>query len=398
MSTLGEAFGINPWKFKGIDQEFRWWIDMRDGRIRYREIQLRQDSFEIPKNSGNSGKFDMRLRELFRAVATRIVPVALLTLSVIGIDTCLAQEVTKPADKTESGADKTESAEEEQLYVRLTKNRRNLVQELQTSIVTLKNSKKYPGTQVDLVGAIHLGEPAYYTALNEKFKEYDVVLFEAVMPEEAVRKDWRPGASGSGRPAISDEEEWTEAKVGLAAISVVQLGMKDALGFEFQLGAVDYSPKNFVHADMTAEEFEESMARRGETFSKMMAREMSKSMIEQQKQNPLAMNLDMMVSALASDRLYRVRRIAAAQLAKAGEGDAFAGYDGTSTIITERNIKCLDILKKQLTAESKPKKIAVFYGAGHLNDMEKRLTHLFGYERTGEEWLTAWNLRPPELK
>lgn len=300
-------------------------------------------------------------------------------------------------EKKEDSSEKEDSAtEDEKLYVRIRKNSKNLAQALETSIVTLENSKKYPGTRVDLIGAIHLGEAEYYKALNEKFKEYDVVLFEAVMPEEAVRRDYRPGAPGAGRGELSDEEEWTEAKIGLAAISVLQLGMKDALGFEFQLGGVDYSPKNFVHADMTAEEFEASMAKRGETFSEMFAREMSKSMLEQQKQNPLAMNLDMMISALASDRLYRVRRIAAAQLEKADEGDAFAGYDGSSTIITERNIKALEILKKQLTSRTKPKKLAIFYGAGHLADMEKRLTHVFGYERTGEAWLTAWNLRPPE--
>lgn len=299
----------------------------------------------------------------------------------------------KPSDEASSG---DASKEDEKLYVRIRKNSRNLAQALETSIVTLENSKKYPGTRVDLIGAIHLGEPEYYKALNEKFKEYDVVLFEAVMPEEAVRQDYRPGAPGAGRGELSDEEEWTEAKIGLTAISVLQLGMKDALGFEFQLGGVDYSPKNFVHADMTAEEFEASMAKRGESFSEMLAREMSKSMLEQQKQNPLAMNLDMMISALASDRLYRVRRIAAAQLEKADEGDAFAGYDGSSTIITERNIKALEILRKQLTSSAKPKKLAVFYGAGHLADMEKRMTHVFGYERTGESWLTAWHLRPPE--
>jgi hypothetical protein len=34
----------------------------------------------------------------------------------------------------------------------------------------------------------------------------------------------------------------------------------------------------------------------------------------------------------------------------------------------------------------------VFYGAGHLPDMEKRLGADFGLKREGEKWLTAWSL------
>ena len=139
-----------------------------------------------------------------------------------------------------------------------------------------------------------------------------------------------------------------DARVGFTAITVLQLGMKDALGMEFQLTGVDYTADNFVHADMTAEEFESSMLRRGESFSGMFLTEMGKSVATQQDQNPIAMNLDIMLSALSTDRFYRIRRIAAVQLAKAGGGDAFAGFDGTSTIITERNKKCLDVMNREL--------------------------------------------------
>ena len=190
------------------------------------------------------------------------------------------------------------------------------------------------------------------------------------------------------------EQEWTDAKVGLTAISVLQLGMKDALGMEFQLSGVDYMAPNFVHADMTQEEFESSMSRRGETFSGMFLKEMGKSVAAQPEQNPIAMNLDIMLSALSSDRAFRIRRIAAVQLAKAGEGDAFAGFDGTSTIITERNKKCLDVMVREL--KNSHLKVGIFYGAGHFADMEKRMVDEHKFQRTQEEWLVAWNLRDPK--
>lgn len=302
---------------------------------------------------------------------------------------------SKVASADKQSSDVSESEKPEREYVRVRRNERKLSVALETSVIHFADSKTYPDATVDLIGAIHLGESEYYQQLNELFKTYDVLLYEAVMPEEAVKRDLRPGGgSGSRRRGIADEQQWTEAKVGLAAISVLQLGMKDALGMEFQLAGVDYTADNFVHADMTSEEFEACMARRGESFSKMFMKEMGKSVANQQENNPLAINLDVMLSMLASDRLYRVRRIAAVQLAKASDGDAFAGFDGTSTIITERNKKCLDVMHQQL--KTGEKKIGIFYGAGHFSDMEKRIVAEYGFERKSEDWLIAWHLRNPE--
>ena len=76
-----------------------------------------------------------------------------------------------------------------------------------------------------------------------------------------------------------------------------------------------------------------------------------------------------------------------------GSMSALDGPEG-STIITERNKRCFVVLDKQLT-EGK-KKIGVFYGAGHLPDMQRRLAADYGFERSGESWLTAWRLQPPK--
>jgi hypothetical protein len=300
-----------------------------------------------------------------------------------------------PVSACGQSADAPDSTEPQPQYIRIRKNERKLAVALETSVAHFKDSAKYPDAEVDLIGAIHLGDAQYYKDLNALFPKYDVVLFEAVMPEEAVRQGLRPG-TGGGRADVDadvDAESWDDAKIGFAAISVLQLGMKDVLGMEFQLAAVDYSPHNFVHADMTAEEFEATMKKRGESFSQMLLSEMGKSMSSQQKVNPLAMNLDIMLSAVSSDRSWAARRIAASQIVKAGEGTAFAGKDGTSTIITERNLKCLDVLQYQL---KKHRRIGIFYGAGHYPDMGQRLQKDFGFRLTGEDWVTAWKLRAPE--
>ena len=330
--------------------------------------------------------------------ASWLLPLVVTSVLVGGLvaDRLKAGDDKKPAvDGAKQDSAKADDETSERAYIRIRKNDKKLAVALETSVITFANSKQFPDATVDLVGAIHLGEPEYYTQLNELFKKYDVLLFEAVMPEEAVKDGLRPGGGeGSHRKPLSDEEEWTDARIGFTAISVLQLGMKDALGMEFQLTGVDYTADNFVHADMTAEEFESSMSRRGESFSGMFLTEMGKSVATQQDQNPIAMNLDMMLSALSSDRFYRIRRIAAVQLAKAGGGDAFAGFDGTSTIITERNKKCLDVMSREL--KKGQKKVGIFYGAGHFSDMEKRMADEYGFERTTEDWLVAWHLRNPK--
>ena len=68
----------------------------------------------------------------------------------------------------------------------------------------------------------------------------------------------------------------------------------------------------------------------------------------------------------------------------------FEGKNG-STIIDHRNAKCMSVLKEQI--DSGKRNLAIFYGAGHLADMEQRLLNEFGMKRGGTRWLTAWKLR-----
>jgi hypothetical protein len=66
------------------------------------------------------------------------------------------------------------------------------------------------------------------------------------------------------------------------------------------------------------------------------------------------------------------------------------GPDGT-TIITERNKKALAVLDREI--KKGRKSLGIFYGAGHLPDMEERLAK-DGFKPSGRRWLTAWALSP----
>ena len=71
----------------------------------------------------------------------------------------------------------------------------------------------------------------------------------------------------------------------------------------------------------------------------------------------------------------------------------FEGKNG-STIIDHRNAKCMEILKREI--EAGKTSIGIFYGAGHLADMEQRMLIDFSAKRGGQYWLPAWKLTKRE--
>lgn len=239
---------------------------------------------------------------------------------------------------------------------------------LQTAVVRYADPKN-PAVYVDLVGAVHIGEQAYYDKLNEEFKNYDALLYEIVAPKGTRIPKGGPKRNGS-------------------AVSGLQNGMKDMLGLEFQLEQIDYSPANFVHADMTPEEMAADMAERGDGFLQMFARLMGAGMVQQSKGED--MNAAFLMAMLSNNRQLRMKQIFASQMdGMEGQMRAIEGKNG-STLISQRNAKAFEVLKEQLNAGKK--KIGVFYGAGHFADMHRRLVEDFGLEPQSTRWLDAWDL------
>jgi hypothetical protein len=244
---------------------------------------------------------------------------------------------------------------------------------LETVIVTFTKADSKEVT-VDLIGAVHIGDKSYYDELNKIFASYDVLLYELVAPEGTRIPKGGRGA-GSGHP-----------------ISAMQSGMKSMLGLEFQLECIDYTKENFVHADMSPDEFAKSMKDRGESFFQMFLRMMGQGMAEQAKPGGGSSDVNILLALFAKDRELRLKRIMAEQFEDLeGSMAALEGEDG-STIITERNKKAFEVLQREITAGKK--RIGVFYGAGHLPDMQQRLIADFGLQPSSHRWLSAWSLQP----
>ncbi len=225
---------------------------------------------------------------------------------------------------------------------------------------------------VDLISAVHIADKSYYENLNKLFKTYDVVLYELVAPE----------GTRVGDPQASD---------GKSFLSMMQQGMKNALGLTFQLEEVDYSPENFVHADISPEDFKNSMDEKGESFFSMFLR-MWLVGLQQQATNPNAVSdMDLIVALFSPNREKDLKVIAAQQFLEMEPVMQAIEGDKGSTIVTARNLKALKVLRKEI--EKGNKTFAIFYGAAHMPEMEKVLIKEFKLKAKQVNWVDAWDLK-----
>ena len=286
----------------------------------------------------------------------------------------LAAQVRSSLAEAPATAEVADKPQQDLQWVRLLREKEQPLA-LQTAIVRYQPvDANQAGLVVDLIGAIHIGDRSYYDALNRQFDEYDVVLYELVAPEGT--KIERGSRNRSGHP-----------------VSAMQNGMKDLLQLEHQLELIDYTKKNFVHADMSPEEFAKSMADRGEGFAQMFFKMMGMSLAEQSRQQAQgkSSDADLLLAFFQPNRAQRMKRIMAEQFD--GMESLLVGFSGPegSAIITERNKKALEVLAREIGKGHK--KIGVFYGAGHMDDMHKRLLRDFQLKPVETFWVDAWNLR-----
>ncbi|NLF08023.1 MAG: hypothetical protein GX594_08595 [Pirellulaceae bacterium] len=266
----------------------------------------------------------------------------------------------------------TDGGNEQIKFIRIACDESKRPLSLDTAIVRLASKEGDRGAMtVDLIAAVHIADAKYYRHLSKKFDDYEVVLYEMV------------AAEGASKPRQG-------SKPGKHPVSLMQTGMKDLLDLEYQLDGIDYTRENMVHADMSPEQFAESMKQRGETATSMIARMMGYAMAKRPTSGTDEAKL--LAALFDRNRAMALKRVFANQFADGDDATAaLEGPDG-STLISGRNQVALDVLKKEI--EAGKKKIAIFYGAGHMPDFLKRLQDDFGLTPVDTTWLIAWDLNP----
>lgn len=251
---------------------------------------------------------------------------------------------------------------------------------LQVALVRFKPRTGQQDWYLDLVSAVHVADARYFADLNSRFAEYDTVLYEMVAPE---------GTKITPRQHNESGDKTSAGKNNL--LTNIQLKMTDILGLTYQMDGVDYSPKHFVHADFSPDEFKKSMANKGETITGMIL-QMWRAGLARDLTAGAASQLSLFTLLMADDKQHALKRMVAQELADAESiMTAFEGPEG-STLVAARNQKALNVLKRTLM-DKKPQSVAIFYGAAHMQDFQQRLIKDFDLVPTSIEWLDAWNLQ-----
>ena len=101
-------------------------------------------------------------------------------------------------------------------------------------------------------------------------------------------------------------------------IGAMQNLAKDVLELDHQLEYVDYTKPNFVHADMSPDEFQQAMKDRNESFLQMYFKLMGAAMAEQSKMAAKgeSTDFDLFTALFATDRPRRLKIILAKQLSE----------------------------------------------------------------------------------
>lgn len=255
---------------------------------------------------------------------------------------------------------------------------------LQTAVVRLKKGD----ATLELVGAIHIADKKYYEALNKRFEGYEALLWEGIGGDAPVAP---PAAAEPAKPekdpAAAPEVPVAKEKKKAGKLDGLHKAYESAAKFldlAYQMAEIDYTKQNFVHADLSMEEFSTLQAQRGESLFSFMLKAGLQAENAPPAKEPSAFKL--LTSLIKGDKTGLKRELV--HTLGAGD-DQVAALAGDSVIISDRNAKCLEVLAREVVAGRK--KVAIFYGAAHFPDMVKRLTQ-DGWAPAGTEWMTAWDL------
>jgi hypothetical protein len=288
--------------------------------------------------------------------------------------TCIGQTAKKPEPSAAppAKADKAAKPEPEQQFMRLARDAKRQPVALETAIVSYApQNRGQAGPTVDLIAAVHVADGSYYDRLNEQFAKYDVVLYELVAPEGTKF------AKGARPPSKSP-------------VTFLQNVMTNVLKLRFQLDCIDYAKANLVHADMSPQQMAEAMRKGDESVFAMFFRMMAYSMARQGYGDEVD-SARFLLAVVDKNRSLALKRLVAEQFQDMeGSMAAIEGPKG-STLISGRNKVALEVLRKQIAAGKK--KIAIFYGAGHMPGIGRSLHDDFRLIPVATRWLVAWDLK-----
>ena len=256
----------------------------------------------------------------------------------------------------------------------------------------------YSGPAIWLVGVMHVGEPEYYRALQRFLDAQTVVLYEGINAEAHKHRVGDSRASATNAPSPG---AWhTGAKAG----DSIQSTLARSLGLAFQLEAIDYERTNFLNSDLSILQIQRIMAEegplaaRGQTGGGKTSLDTLLQIMDGSTFLGALFKIGIQFIAI-SPKLQAVARLTLIEAVGRLKGD-LSDMQGVppdwkqliKVLIQARDRNLMSDVQAELKKIPRSGSIAVFYGAGHMDDLEKRLTGDLHYRPAEETWLTAFSV------
>jgi hypothetical protein len=254
------------------------------------------------------------------------------------------------------------------------------------------------GPAIWLVGVMHVGEPDYYRALQRFLDAQTVVLYEGINAEAHKHRVRESPASSTNAP--SPVASQTGAKAG----DSIQSTLARSLGLVFQLEAIDCERTNFLNSDLSILQIQRIMAEEGplaapgQTGGGQAPFDTLLQIMDGSTFLGALFKMGIQFIAI-SPKLQAVAKLTLIEAVGRLKGD-LSDMQGVpadwkqliKVLIQARDRNLMSDVQAELKKIPSSGSIAVFYGAGHMDDLEKRLTGDLHYRPAEETWLTAFSV------
>ena len=295
----------------------------------------------------------------------------------------LAVAILTPGCRTSPGhrPDATATIEPPAAYVRASNSESNVL-ELQIAARRFVPARG-KGPTVWLTGVSHIGSSNYFAELQQHLAAQTLVLFEGVGEHSQDFKNMKSDDGGSNAAP--------------KAVGGLQSSLATSLGLVFQLDTIDYDRPNFRHSDLSIREIRELLAEpRGsgggdaaEDFDNLL------SMMQGDSFMNIVMQFGLGILA-SSPKLQAMSKVTLIELITEMRGDpSRLGAISPElkqlleVLIEKRNQRVIDDLKTALKEVGRKGSVSVFYGTGHMNEMESRLRKELHYQPVEDAWFAA---------
>ncbi len=241
------------------------------------------------------------------------------------------------------------------------------------------------GPAVWMTGVSHIGESNYFTRVQQHLDEQTLVLFEGIGPSAGEEPHSR---------AAADPDRIQDPAGRKSKLSSLQSSLASSLGLVFQLEAIDYDRAHFQSSDLSVEELRALMAEAGagENFEELLQTMQGGSWLD----GILQITLRFLGT---NPKLQGLSKLILVEVLGQIDGDP-ANLAGVpphfkqllEVLIARRNDKVMGDLEVELRRARRRDSISIFYGSGHMPDLETRMRKQLNYRPVDQIWFSAFSV------